>query len=62
MTSFFAFNIVCSTIVLRWHYAVDVIAGLALASFAAWCAPRLQVIERRLRGRAGLAPAWSFSD
>jgi membrane-associated phospholipid phosphatase len=62
VTSFFAFNIVCSTIVLRWHYAVDVIAGLALASFAAWCAPRLQLIERRLRGRAGLAPAWSFSD
>jgi hypothetical protein len=60
VTSFFAFNIVCSTIVLRWHYAVDVIAGLALAFFAAWCAPRLQLIEARLRGRAGLSPAWSF--
>ena len=32
--TFFAANIVVSTMVLRWHYAIDVLAGLALASFA----------------------------
>jgi membrane-associated phospholipid phosphatase len=58
--SFFAFNIVCSTIVLRWHYAVDVIAGLSLACFAAWSAPRLQRLETSLRARAGAAPAWAL--
>jgi len=60
--SFFAFNIVCSTIVLRWHYAVDVLAGLTLASFAAWCAPRLQLFEATVRARAGLPRAWSFKS
>ena len=60
VVSFFAFNIVCSTIVLRWHYAIDVIAGLLLASFAIWCAPRLQRLESRVRGRAGLPEAWAF--
>jgi hypothetical protein len=28
---FFAANIVCSTMLLRWHYAIDVVAGLVLA-------------------------------
>ena len=31
---FFALNIVASTMLLRWHYAIDVFAGLALAAFA----------------------------
>jgi hypothetical protein len=31
---FFAVNIVISTMFLRWHYAVDVVAGLALAALA----------------------------
>ncbi len=31
---FFALNIIVSTMLLRWHYAVDVMAGLALAGTA----------------------------
>ena len=31
VAAFFALNMVISTMFLRWHYAVDVIAGLALA-------------------------------
>ncbi len=58
ITSFFATNIVISTVVLRWHYAVDVIAGLALAFGAIWAAPRLARWERTLRARHGLAAAW----
>lgn len=33
--------LICSTLYLRMHYAVDVLAGLLLALSAAWLAPRL---------------------
>ncbi|NUO48446.1 MAG: phosphatase PAP2 family protein [Polyangiaceae bacterium] len=58
VTTFFAINIVISTIVLRWHYVIDVIAGLALAFGAIWAAPRLAGWERSTRARHGLAAAW----
>lgn len=45
VTGFFAANIIFSTMFLRWHYAIDVVAGLALASAAAWIAPRLAARE-----------------
>jgi hypothetical protein len=32
--AFFAFNMVIATMFLRWHWAIDVVAGLALAVFA----------------------------
>jgi len=38
---FFAVNIVVSTMLLRWHYAIDVLAGLALAAFARTVATKL---------------------
>lgn len=38
---FFAANIVVSTMLLRWHYAIDVLAGLALATFARTVATKL---------------------
>jgi membrane-associated phospholipid phosphatase len=34
-------SILISTVYLRWHYVVDVIAGCALSAFGAWAAPRL---------------------
>ena len=58
VTGFFAVNIVASTMILRWHYAVDVIAGLALALAVAVAAPRLARWERLRRARAGLAPVF----
>ena len=54
----FAVNIVVSTVFLRWHYAVDVLAGLALASFAGFAAPRLARIEDAWRAKWGLSSAW----
>lgn len=32
--AFFALNMVIATMFLRWHWAIDVVAGLALAAFA----------------------------
>jgi PAP2 superfamily len=55
--AFFAANIIVATLFLRWHYAVDVVAGLTLALTA----QRIAVaVARRERGRraAGLQPAF----
>jgi hypothetical protein len=57
-TAAFALNIVASTVVLRWHYAADVLAGLALAVGASAAAPRLARWERALRARHGMPSAW----
>jgi hypothetical protein len=35
VVAFFAVNIIFATMFLRWHYVIDVVAGLALACFAA---------------------------
>ena len=35
---FFAFNIIIATMFLRWHWGIDVLAGLALACLARWVA------------------------
>lgn len=59
-SGFFATNIIVSTIVLRWHYAVDVIAGLLLAFAVAYVAPRIAVAEQAFREKRGLHGAWVF--
>jgi membrane-associated phospholipid phosphatase len=59
VTTFFAANIIVSTMLLRWHYAIDVVAGLALAAFAGFAAPRLAAAEERWRSARGLALPWS---
>ncbi|HQR46372.1 MAG TPA: phosphatase PAP2 family protein [Thermoanaerobaculia bacterium] len=45
-----------STIYLRYHYAVDVLAGWAVAALAIVLARRALQLEEALRGRAGPAP------
>ena len=60
ITGLFAGNIVVSTMFLRWHYGVDVIAGLSLAALAAAVAPRLARWEERRRARFGHAQPWAF--
>lgn len=52
--------IIVSTMLLRWHYAVDVVAGLSLASAAGWLAPRLEAWEERRRAQWGFAAPWCF--
>jgi hypothetical protein len=58
VTSFFSFNIVISTMVLRWHYAIDVVAGVALAVGVAALTPRLGEWERRWRKQHGAPDPW----
>lgn len=55
---FSSINIVIATLFLRWHYLIDVVAGLFLACAAAWLVPGF--IERDLfrRARLGLDPLW----
>ena len=60
VTAFFAANIIFSTMFLRWHYAIDVVAGLALALSVGYATPRLARWEEARRRRAGVAGAWSF--
>ena len=55
-TTLFALNIMGATIVLRWHWAVDVAAGLLLAAAMYFAAPPLVRAYQRLRVRAGLDP------
>jgi membrane-associated phospholipid phosphatase len=60
LCSFFALNIILSTMVLRWHYLVDVIAGLGLALAVAVAAPRLAAWEARRRRIGQHVGVWSF--
>ena len=55
IATFFAVNIMLATIVLRWHYAADVVAGLLLAGFAIVVAPRLVEAYQARRAEVGLA-------
>ncbi|UQA62363.1 phosphatase PAP2 family protein [Polyangium aurulentum] len=61
ITGFFAANIIFSTVFLRWHYAIDVVAGLTLAITAGVVAPRLARLEQAWRERHGFRGAWIFS-
>lgn len=61
VTGFFACNIVVSTMLLRWHYAIDVAAGLTLALTAAVVTPKLVRWEERLRTSYGLPGPWAFA-
>jgi hypothetical protein len=54
---FFSVNIIGATLFMRWHYLVDVVVGIALASGWALLSDRLVALDeaRRLRGGAGTA-------
>ena len=58
VTAFFTVNIILATMFLRWHYLIDVVAGLTLAgiAFAAMCA--LVPAEVRARAELGTGPVW----
>jgi membrane-associated phospholipid phosphatase len=61
ITGFFAINIIVSTMLLRWHYGIDVVAGLALALTAGILAPRLAAIEESWRQSMGFPGPWTFT-
>ncbi|MBK7581000.1 MAG: phosphatase PAP2 family protein [Myxococcales bacterium] len=58
VTAFCAVNIVGATMFLRWHYVIDVIAGLALATFSFLIATRITGWELDRRAAAGLSESW----
>lgn len=60
ITAFFACNIIISTVFLRWHYVIDVFAGLALAFSVRYAAPRIARWEEQMRARSGTPGVWSF--
>lgn len=55
----FASQIVISTMFLRWHYLIDVIAGLALAGIVSIVAVRVSTWEAKQRLDAGIDPVWT---
>lgn len=61
ITGFFSANIIFSTLLLRWHYGIDVIAGLALAFSVSYLAPRLVAREEAWRRSLGHAGPWRFA-
>jgi membrane-associated phospholipid phosphatase len=59
LNGFIAANIVVSTLILRWHYAVDLLAGATLSATVAFLAvPRIARWETARRARLGQAPVF----
>ncbi|MCA9525561.1 MAG: phosphatase PAP2 family protein, partial [Myxococcales bacterium] len=59
-----AASIIIATQVLRWHYFVDVVAGLSLVGLAGWLVPWLDAVDARRTARGGLPalePLWPAS-
>jgi len=58
VVGFCASQIIVATMFLRWHYLIDICAGLALAALAVAAADRAVSWDDARRVRLGLAPAW----
>ena len=56
--AFFSANIIIATMFLRWHYLVDVLAGIALAAFGFALSIVVSPRETALREKRGLQAAW----
>jgi hypothetical protein len=59
IVAFCATQIICATMFLRWHYLIDILAGLSLATAADALSARLVPWDERRRAARGLSPAWS---
>jgi len=58
VTAFCAVNIVGATMFLRWHYVIDVVAGLILATAAYLVGVRGTAWELGRRAEGGLSESW----
>ncbi len=58
-TVLFTSQIIVATMFLRWHYLVDIAAGLTLASVASVASARIAVWERGRREAMGVTPIWT---
>jgi len=61
ITGFFTANIIISTMLLRWHYGIDVVAGVVLAVVASFAAPRVAALEEAWRRTLGHEGPWAFA-
>jgi PAP2 superfamily len=59
ISAFCASQIVIATLYLRWHYVIDVCAGLALAVLTVVVAERAARWDEDRRAALGLRPAWT---
>jgi hypothetical protein len=59
IAAFCALQIIGATMFLRWHYLIDILAGLALAVAADVLSARLVPWDQARRERLRLAPSWS---
>jgi len=57
-TAFFVFNIIAGAVFLRWHYVIDIFAGLGLGCAVATTAPGIARWELDRRTRLGADPVW----
>ena len=55
---FFSANIIIATLFLRWHWVIDVVAGLLLAWLGWWLGVVLTEYELRRRRQLELPPSW----
>jgi membrane-associated phospholipid phosphatase len=58
LVAFFCVNIIIATMFLRWHWIVDVVAGLALAAVAQALSESVTRWEVDRRTAGNLAPTW----
>jgi membrane-associated phospholipid phosphatase len=59
VVGFFAANIVVATMFLRWHWLIDVVAGLVLSVSVFLATSRLSPREVKYRRARGLSPLWT---
>jgi hypothetical protein len=58
-TTFFVSQIICATMFLRWHYLVDIFAGLTLAITAVTVGGKVMAWERKRRENWGVSPTFT---
>ena len=56
--AFVTTQIIVATMFLRWHYLIDIFAGLSLATLAVGVSEKIVAWETAYRARAGIRPAW----
>ncbi len=62
IVGFFAANIIVATMFLRWHWVIDVMAGLVLSALGWWLGVIVTRYELRRRQRLQLPPSWPPFD
>ena len=62
LLAFASSQIILATMFLRWHYLIDIFAGLALATLAALVSHRIVTWEAAHRARRGVTPIYTRLD